>query len=341
MAIIRKALTFRASSIGDCLMARYILENIHVQYPSAKLGVVVASRSAMIRDLMQDAPWLEVVEANRRDTSSLWRLWRDWRESDLVITQYAGKHGGAFGLGSKLAARILARPGGLVGFRDSSLWNRFLYTKLLPVRRETAVAEHEREALRAAGLLVPVQYPHIIEPNGVDTRKKFAVIKGSYLVVHPFAGNAGRSLSPEKARTLIQELWRVMPAVQVLISGGPGDKSQGLAIANNLQHVSVIAGDATLQEMMGLISGCAGVVSVDTGVAHLTAHLRKPLVVLRTCLGPNWWFPEQYGADAPVWQFSCEHRCTPHRNKDYPDCINELSMAQVAATCAAHVAPMQ
>src|SRR3989338_3419571 len=95
---IEKALTFRASSIGDCLMGKYLLENIHAQFPNARLGIVVASRGAMIRDLFATYPWLEVIEANRRSPRSLFYLWRNFRNSDLVMTQYAGKLGGRFGL---------------------------------------------------------------------------------------------------------------------------------------------------------------------------------------------------------------------------------------------------
>ncbi|MEK7114207.1 MAG: hypothetical protein AAB850_01520, partial [Patescibacteria group bacterium] len=101
---IKKALTFRASSIGDCLMGKYLLENIHAAYPHARLGIVVASRAEMIRDLFAAYPWLEVIEANRRNPVSLFSLWKKYHESDLVVTQYAGKLGGKFGLASKLFA---------------------------------------------------------------------------------------------------------------------------------------------------------------------------------------------------------------------------------------------
>ena len=91
-----KVLTFRASSIGDCLMGKYLLENIHIQYPQARLALVVASRGAMIRDLFAGYPWLDVREVNRRNSSALLALWKDFHWSDVVVTQYAGKQGGKF-----------------------------------------------------------------------------------------------------------------------------------------------------------------------------------------------------------------------------------------------------
>ena len=332
MKDIRKALTFRASSIGDCLMGKYLLENIHAAYPDARCGIVVANRRGMIRDLLAAYPWIEVIEANRRSPRALLSLWRNFRGSDLVVTQYAGKHGGSFGLASKFAARLLARRGGLVGFSDASTkWNKLLYSRLLPVRSDKAVAEHEREVLRALGLSLPLPFPMLSCKRSDAVLAKFGLEAGRYVLVHVFAGNKGRSLSPEKSCELVSALHAKLPHLRLVLTGGAGDRETALAIAHSLP-ATVIAGDASLQEMMNLIVTSAGVVSVDTGIAHITAQLRKPLVVLRTCLGENWWLPEQYGNEAPITVFSRDNECAHgHLAKDYPSCINGIDMNDVAS----------
>ncbi|MFA6408162.1 MAG: glycosyltransferase family 9 protein [Candidatus Paceibacterota bacterium] len=332
---IRKALTFRASSIGDCLMGKYLLENIHAQFPDARLGIVVASRGAMIRDLLAAYPWIEVIEANRRSPGALFSFLKDFYGSDLVVTQYAGKHGGSFGLASKFVARLLAKRGSLIGFKDVSKWNTALYDHLLPVRSGEAVAEHERETLRAAGLSVALPFPKLECVRSEAALSKFGLETGKYMLVHFFAGNTGRSLSPEKSREIISALHASLPDMQLVITGGVGDKESALAIAHGLP-ATVIAGDASLQEMMNLISQSACVVSVDTGMAHMAAQLGKQLVVLRTCLGPNWWFVEQYGKDAPITVLSCDTACaTGHRTTNgYADCINGISVGEVVSHVA-------
>src|SRR3989344_4371868 len=113
MTPITKAITFRPGSIGDSLMGKYFLENIHAQYPDARLGIVVGSRAGMLRDLFAGEPWLEVVEANRGAPRSLVALWRGWRGSDVVLTYYTA---GAIQLPTKLIVRVLARRGALAGF---------------------------------------------------------------------------------------------------------------------------------------------------------------------------------------------------------------------------------
>jgi len=329
---IRKALTFRASSIGDCLMGKYLLENVHRQFPDARLGIVVASRAGMIRDLFAAYPWLEVIEANRRHPGSLFSLWKRFRNSDLVVTQYAGKQGGSFSLASKLAARVLARHGGLVGFTDASWWNRLLYDRLVPVRSDIAVAEHDRAALRAAGMPVALPFPTLAFLRDDTVLKKFGLEAGKFIVVHLFAGNASRGLRPDKKRELLAALAGKLPGVRLVISGGAADWEEAARITEHVP-ATVIAGEATLQELMNLISESRGVVSVDTGVAHIAAQLRRPLVVMRTCVGRQWWFPGQYGEDAPITVFSCDEKCaTGHVNGNYPACLNAIDMEGVART---------
>lgn len=329
---MHKALTFRASSIGDCLMGKYLLENIHAEFPQARLGIVVASRAGMIRELFAAYSWLEVIEANRRHSVSLFSLWKKFHESDLVVTQYAGKQGGSFSLASKLAARVLARRGGLVGFTDASWWNRMLYDRLVPIRSDIAVAEHDRAALHAAGLPVSLPFPTLAYLRDDAVLKKFHLETRKFIVVHLFAGNASRGLRPDKKRELLAALARKLSGVRLVISGGATDREESTRITEHIP-ATVIAGEATLQELMNLIAESRGVVSVDTGVAHIAAQLRKPLVVLRTCVGRQWWFPGQYGGDAPITVFSCDEKCAAgHMNRDYPACVNAIDMEEVART---------
>ena len=329
---IKKALTFRASSIGDCLMGKYLLENIHSAFPDARLGLVVASRAGMIRDLFEAYPWLEVIEANRYSPQALFALISNFYESDIIVTQYAGKKGGTFSLASKLFARMLAKRGGLIGFSDTSSWNTILYDKLVPIHSDIAVAEHDREALRAAGLSVNLPFPTLKVVQNDSVLSQFNVETKKFIIAHFFAGGAGRSISSEKSRELLLALRCAIPKnISILVSGAAADRELAFAIANGVE-ARVIAGETTLQEVMNLIKHSSAVVSVDTGMAHITAQLGTPLIVMRTCVGRNWWFSEQYGKDAPLTVFSRDELCSRgHIYKNYPDCINAIDMNDVAS----------
>jgi len=331
---IKKALTFRASSIGDCLMGKYFLENVHAAYPDARCAIIVGSRGEMIRDLFTAYPWLEIIEANRRSPLALFSLLKNFHGSDLVVTQYAGKPGGKFSLASKLIARVLAKRGGLVGFVDVSRWNRFLYDRLVPVRSDIAVVEHDRAALRTVGVSVSLPFPVLEFIQNDFVFSKFNLEVGKYIVVHFFSGNVGRGLHPDRKRELLLALSEKLPGVRLVISGSVADRDEAVYVAEKIPAV-IIAGKATLQELMNIIARSHGVVSLDTGVAHITAQLRKPLIVMSSCLGVNWWFSEQYGDNAPIIAFSRADLCVSgHTYKKYPDCLAAINMREVAKKAA-------
>ena len=310
-------------------MGKYVLENVHAQFPEARCGIVVGNRAPMIRDLFAAYPWLEVIEANRRSPKSLLSLLKNFYRSDLVVTQYAGKPGGRFGLASKLFARILAKRGGLIGFTDASFWNRFLYDKLVPVHSNSAIAEHDRNALRAAGIHKTLPFPTLQCVENPSVRVKFNLEEGKFIVVHLFAGNASRGLHPDKKRELLIALAQKLPD-RLVISGGVHDRDEALRVTEHIP-ATIIAGEATLQEMMNLIAHSRAVVSVDTGMAHIAAQLHKPLVVLRTCIGRQWWLPGQYGDETPLAIFDCDAVCKDgHLAKAYPACMDAIDMEEVA-----------
>src|SRR3989344_1903964 len=144
-------LTFRASSIGDGLMWKYLLENIRAAHPDARCALAVSGRAGLLRDLFAAYPWLTVVEVNKNPFSLL-RFFARGRH-DLVVTPYTG---GVFGLLPKLAARGSART--LIGYSDASSLNNFFYNHLISlVGRSRAPRLLECDALAAAGVPVSVE----------------------------------------------------------------------------------------------------------------------------------------------------------------------------------------
>lgn len=323
-----KALTFRPASIGDALMGKYFLENIRAEHPDARLGIVVGSRAGMLRDLFAGEPWIEVIEANRRSPKSLFSLLREWRGSDTVLTNYTA---GTLNVLTKLIGRVLARRGGLGGWDDGAFANRLLYDHLLPQPiRDRAVRLHECDALGMFRVPVAVErlkLNHVSIPHVAD---KFG-IQGPYAVIHLFAGSKTRGLSVAHMRELLTALANEMPSTTLVLSGGTTDAAEAAEAAVGLPAV-VIAGRASLQELMNLIVGSRVVVSLDTGVGHLAAHLGRPPVILSTCLGRiSWWGPDQYGLGIPAALFTRMDRCASgHVFKLYPDCLANIDMQEVA-----------
>ena len=164
MKTVRKALTFRASSIGDCLMGKYLLENIHAQFPEAQCSILVASKGPMIRDLLAAYSWIDVVEANTKHPRTIFTALKKLYPSDVTITQYSGR--GVFSTASKLFARLLTRYGRLAGFTDAWPLNRFLFDCLIPFSMRRAMRLHECNALEALDIPVSIQEITLVPKEG-------------------------------------------------------------------------------------------------------------------------------------------------------------------------------
>ena len=322
---MQRALTFRASSIGDCLMGVYFLSNIHAAYPSARCGLVVASRGAMIRELCAAYPWIEVIEASRRDVRSLFRLWKKWKGSDVVLTQYAGKPGGMFSLPSKLAARILARRGGSMGFEDAFWGNRYIYGTLLPCDRDAAPAALERSALVACTVPIAYPYPRLDAVVQEGVLERFGLSQNSFVMVHLFSGSRERGLHPTRMRALVAAVRAVFPQLRIVLTGGAADRSEATAIAQSVSNALSIAGDVSLQELLSVIDTAHTIVSVDTGVAHMAAQRERHVIVCTSCIGKHWWQDAQYGAGRATIGCNLAY-CTSGSMtlEPYPRALNEI-----------------
>jgi len=319
---INKALTFRASSIGDCLMGKYLLENIRAAFPVARCALAVSSRGDMIRDLFAAYPWLEVVEVNKNPRSLL-ALFKRGR-NDMVITPYTG---GVFPCAPKVVARLIART--LIGYTDASILTRFLYTTLIPlVGRARAPRLLETDALKALSFPVSIVQPTFSYLPQPYLLERLGLQKKKYIVLHLFSGADARGLSPEKRHALIHALIKVLPENMMMVLTGSHKERESLGKDLPARVISV---PTSLQELAALIDASAGMVSLDTGAAHIAAHMGKPLVVLASCVGVQWWSPDMYGAHTSTTLFTCSDVCgAGHDYSGYAKCLEAIDMEAVA-----------
>lgn len=318
-----KALTFRASSIGDALMAKYLLENVRAQHPNARCAIVVAGRGGMIRDLLAAYPWIEVIEANRRSPAAVLRLVKDFWRSDLVSTPYTA---GTVGLFTKIMARFLGKK--VVGFIDKSSNTRLFYDTVLPFwGRGTAPRLLEQAVLKAAGIPVAQEWMTLSYNPQPQLLPRLGLKKHNYIAVHLFAGSQTRGLDPAHQQALVDALGKEFPGMALVFTGTAHD--HGFIKKLNLP-AAVVMPTTTVQEMAQLLADCAGVVSVGTGPSHMASLLRVPTAVLCVCHGVPWCGPEQYG-QAPIAVFARPELCPEGHNQDgYARCMNGIDMREVA-----------
>lgn len=328
---IKKALTLRASSIGDCLMAKYFLENIHVQYPEARCGILIGQKEKMIKELFLAYPWLEIIEANRKNLLSLIKAFIRFFRSDLTVTQYSENK---FSAPSKLFARLITKRGGLIGFEDGWRFNHLIYNRLLSYTGETekkAIFFYEQEALKAAGLNVTVKKMNLDFHKNESILKRLGLKEKQYILVHLFSGNEGRGLTYEKRKEFLDLLNKYLgKKITIVCTGSAAEAAEIDKLIIGTEIIN-IAGKTNIQELINLIYFSRIVVSVDTGVAHIAAHLENPLVVLTRCESYySWWSKDQY-PQKNIKIFSNLDVCKDgHKITDFPICLNTIDFNAVA-----------
>jgi ADP-heptose:LPS heptosyltransferase len=325
---IRKAFTMRASSIGDCLMGKYLLEQIHASYPEAKCSIVVASRAGMIRDLLAAYPWITVHEASRHNLRGLWETVRAVWGSDATVTQYTGKKG-KFSTLSKLFARLVTRRGRLVGFEDSWQWNKYLFDHLIPFDMRHAMRLHECDALESLGIPIHFQEIKLISQSGSGVLNMFSLLKNSYIVLNLFSGSKSRGFSLEHQRAIariVSDTFRTQK--KIILTGGLSDEPLMQSIKEKVPEV-VLAPGLSMQDLITLVAESAAVVSLDTGVAHIAAQTGVQLVVIRTCLGFNWWNKDQYQREGITILAHDECCANGHVAIDFPPCLGTTSPEEI------------
>ncbi len=324
---VKKAATFRASSIGDALMAKYLLENIHIEYPEAQCSILVAGKAAMLRDLLAAYPWIEIVEANASRPKALLPAFKKLYPSDATVVQYSGR--GKFGTASKFFARLVTRRGRLAGFTDAWPFNRFLFDKLLPFDSRRALRLHECDALRALGIEPPLSRIALAAVPGNPVLEKLRLAPKAYLIANLFSGSPTRGLALPHQISIARALREKFGAEKkILLTGGPSDRALVEKICDAVPGLVAVPG-LSMQETITLVSESLGVVSLDTGVAHIAAQTGTPLVVLRTCWGYNWWTKDQYPNDSIRVLAHDEVCAAGHIKKDFPDCLGRTAPPEV------------
>jgi ADP-heptose:LPS heptosyltransferase len=173
------------------------------------------------------------------------------------------------------------------GLSDAREGARFFYRSLA----ETSPGEHAvSRYLRVLPLLgIPVpENPKFFIPQGAAPS-----LPEGYIVLHPFARGAGKSMEAGAVRAFVEEFQTnsKRPVVIVGVGGLPGSMPAG---------VTDLAGKTLLPELIGILRGARFVVSVDSGPMHLAAAAGVPLLGVHTWSDPRLVGP--FSEESWIWQ---------------------------------------
>lgn len=143
---------------------------------------------------------------------------------------------------------------------------------------------------------------------------------------------------------------RLLPNIPIVLFGGPEDKIDGETIVSSLPDCLVYnaAGKYSLAQSASLLQQASVVVTNDTGLMHIAAALKKPIISLWGNTIPEFGMFPYYGKQDIEQQIIqvADLKCRPCSKIGYKkcpqghfDCMNKIEAKQVADTIKArHVA---
>ncbi|HEY8901191.1 MAG TPA: glycosyltransferase family 9 protein [Chthoniobacterales bacterium] len=275
-------LLIKPGSLGDVVHALPVAAALHRAWPAATLTWVIDPRwASVLADNPAVAALLPFDRQNYRGPAGLLRAGR-WllglrnRRPDLAIDLQGL-------LRSALIARA-TRPGRIVGLSDAREGATAFYEAAAPVHARQHAVDRYLAVLPLLGLDIPAAPGFPLGPGEpIDAPDHF-------LLLHPYARGAGKSLTGEQIVALAE---RLAPATVVLAG-------VGTAPANLPANVVDFTNRTTLPQLIHLLRRTRAVVSVDSGPMHLAAAVGARLLSIHTWSDPQKVGP--YSENAWIWQ---------------------------------------
>ena len=294
----RSILVIKPSSFGDVVHTLPAAARLKLAWPSARLTWVINPEWA---PLLSENPFVdEILPFPRREFRGVRGVVGFWRWCQEVIAPQRPDLAIDFqGLLRSAWVGRASKAGCYVGMSDAREGARWFYDHIsaMPRRPEHAVNRYLAVADDALKL-----YPG--QTTGHDTRDLVWPLPGGqsvelggvaqekFILLHPFARGAGKSLTEGEILRICRE---VAPRPVVLVGQQGGKTLSGLP-----DHCFDLLNQTSLEQLIWLIRKAAFVVTVDSGPAHLASALKRPMVAIHTWSDPRLVGP--FWEEAWVWK---------------------------------------
>ena len=279
---VPRIVLIKTAAIGDTIILSAMVDEIKRQYPRCSITVICSHNNLSMVKLIRGVDDIFIFEMKRplQSFSALRRL----GHFDLLLD---------FGPWPRINAVIswMVHADYKVGFKRAHMYRHYVYDKWVEHLDTVHEIDNYRNILRGAGIQPADLLPSFI-PSSNDLTPETP-----YVVFHQYPGG-----SMENQRKWSEVCWvevgkrlYQMYHIRILLSGANMDAEAAEHTAQLLRQVGVpvenIAGKCSLSDMVAILAKARLVVSVNTGIMHLTAAVRAPLVVLHGATSELRWGP--------------------------------------------------
>ena len=323
------------SWVGDMVMAQTLFSELRRQYPECAIDVLAP---AWCRPLLSRMP--EV-----RDALSLPFDHGDLKlgERHALGKRLRGQYQQAYVLPNSLKSALVpwsARVPVRTGWRGEMRYGLLNDVRKLDKDAYPLMVQRFVALALPADAPVPglesIKAPHLNVSE--DARREAMASHGlntdkPVLGLCPGAEFGPAKRWPEHHYAAVAQHW-IDNGGQVWIFGSAKDKPVAETIVNSLteesrERAAVLAGNTSLEEAVDLLSATASVVSNDSGLMHIAAALKRPLVSVYGSTSPG--FTPPLGERVAAVRLGLD--CSPCFKRECPlghlDCLRKLPPQQV------------
>lgn len=273
-------LVIRLSALGDVALLVPVIRVVTATYPNLKLTVLTKKFFAPLFD---GIPNVEVFEADVTGMHSgvigLSRLAKELR--DLEIDAVADVH-------DVLRSNILKSVFYFYGIPVKQIDKGRSDKKALTADNNKVFKPLKPTYHRYADVFADLGYPVNLDEHKFPEKQKLSPntreITGQnlnkWLGVAPFAQHNSKVYPIDLMEKVLEKINEEGKTEIFLFGGGKAEKEKLEALANKFNLVRSVAGKLTFKEELALMSNLDGMLSMDSGNAHLAAMLGIPVVSL-------------------------------------------------------------
>jgi heptosyltransferase-2 len=336
---MRRALVIAPNWIGDALMAQPLFSLLKKLHPRI---VIDAVAPAWVAPVLERMPEIHDVYATDLAHGKLQMLRRWQLASDLRDVGYDA----AYVLPNSFKSALIPFMAGInlrIGYTGESRYGLLNVRHANPPKDQRPPMVNQYAALAYApgatlpwlqeNATVPMPVPRLDldlnEAARVSTR--FNLDTRAPLVVFCPGAEFGpaKRWPPEHFASLAQFIAQSFPYARIVALGSPKDAPLAQAIADRAPNVRNLCGQTSLGEACALISRASAVVTNDSGLMHVAAALRRPLVAVFGSTDPRHTPPLSDLAKVQWLHLECSPCFARECPLGHLNCLRELGADQV------------
>jgi heptosyltransferase-2 len=336
---MRRALVIAPNWIGDALMAQPLFSLLRKLHPRI---IIDAVAPAWVAPVLERMPEIHDVYATDLAHGKLQMLRRWQLASDLRDVGYDA----AYVLPNSFKSALIPFMAGInlrIGYKGESRYGLLNVRHANPPKDQRPPMVNQYAALAYApgaklpwlqeNATVPMPVPRLDldlnEAARVSTR--FNLDTRAPLVVFCPGAEFGpaKRWPPEHFASLAQFIAQSFPYARIVALGSPKDAPLAQAIADRAPNVRNLCGQTSLGEACALISRASAVVTNDSGLMHVAAALRRPLVAVFGSTDPRHTPPLSDLAKVQWLHLECSPCFARECPLGHLNCLRELGADQV------------